>query len=85
VHLSTVLTVQDVHKHFGNRRVLQGVSFALDDRDRVGMIGANGSGKSTLLKMVARGAGITEAETAARSRGSATCRSSTSRRSPGST
>ncbi len=60
--MSTVLTVQDVFKGFGNRRVLQGVSFALGDRDRIGMIGANGSGKSTLLKMVARGANLSESE-----------------------
>ncbi|MCX5748161.1 MAG: ATP-binding cassette domain-containing protein, partial [Proteobacteria bacterium] len=48
----TILTVQNLHKHFGNRVVLEGVSMALDERDRIGLIGANGSGKTTLLKML---------------------------------
>jgi ATP-binding cassette subfamily F protein uup len=55
--VTAVVTVQDVHKHFGNRRVLAGVSFAVHERDRIGLIGANGSGKSTLLKMMVHRAG----------------------------
>lgn len=50
--MSAVVTVQDVHKSFGNRRVLTGVSFAVHEGDRIGLIGANGAGKSTLLKMM---------------------------------
>jgi len=49
---SAVVTVQDVHKRFGNRRVLAGASFAVHEGDRIGLIGANGAGKSTLLKMM---------------------------------
>ncbi|HEX5063328.1 MAG TPA: ATP-binding cassette domain-containing protein [Kofleriaceae bacterium] len=33
-----------------------GVSFAVHERDRIGLIGANGAGKSTLLKMMVHGA-----------------------------
>jgi ATP-binding cassette subfamily F protein uup len=55
--VTAVVTVQDVHKHFGDRRVLAGASFAVHERDRIGLIGANGAGKSTLLKMMV-GAGI---------------------------
>jgi ABC transport system ATP-binding/permease protein len=55
--VSAIVTVQDVHKHFGNRRVLSGVSFAVHERDRIGLIGANGAGKSTLLEMIV-GAGL---------------------------
>ena len=62
--MTTILTVQDLHKRFGNRVVLNGVSFAVGDRDRIGLIGANGSGKSTLLKMIVRGAGVSESEAA---------------------
>jgi len=54
--VAAVVTVQDLHKRFGNRRVLAGVSFAVHERDRIGLIGANGAGKSTLLKMMVHGA-----------------------------
>jgi ATP-binding cassette subfamily F protein uup len=50
--VSALLTVQGLEKRYGTRNVLAGASFALHERDRVGMIGANGAGKSTLLKML---------------------------------
>jgi ATP-binding cassette subfamily F protein uup len=50
--LSAIVTVQDLRKSFGTRRVLAGVSFAVHERDRIGVIGANGSGKSTLLQLL---------------------------------
>jgi ATPase subunit of ABC transporter with duplicated ATPase domains len=55
--VTAVLTVQELHKRFGDRRVLNGASFVVDERDRIGLIGANGAGKSTLLKMIVVGAG----------------------------
>ncbi|MBA3396133.1 MAG: ABC-F family ATP-binding cassette domain-containing protein [Deltaproteobacteria bacterium] len=57
--MSAILTVQGLEKRYGTRRVLAGASFAVHERDRIGMIGANGAGKSTLLKMlVARAMGV---------------------------
>ena len=50
--MTAILTAQGLEKRFGTRRVLAGASFALHERDRIGMIGANGAGKSTLLAMV---------------------------------
>jgi ATP-binding cassette subfamily F protein uup len=50
--VTAILTVQGLEKRFGTRRVLSGASFAVHERDRIGMIGANGAGKSTLLEMV---------------------------------
>ena len=50
--MSAILTVQNVEKSFGLRRVLDGVSFAVHDRDRVGLVGVNGSGKSTLMRIL---------------------------------
>jgi ATP-binding cassette subfamily F protein uup len=50
--LSAILTVQNVEKSFGTRRLLAGVSFAVHERDRVALVGLNGSGKSTLLRMM---------------------------------
>jgi branched-chain amino acid transport system ATP-binding protein len=40
----TALEVHDLHKSFGGIRAVQGVSFALEDREIVGIIGPNGSG-----------------------------------------
>ena len=50
--MPAILTVQGLEKRYGTRRVLAGASFAVHDRDRIGMIGANGAGKSTLLKIL---------------------------------
>jgi len=54
--VTAILTVQGLEKRFGTRRVLSGASFAVHERDRIGMIGANGAGKSTLLEMVVHAA-----------------------------
>jgi len=57
--VTAILTVQGLEKRYGTRNVLNGASFAVHERDRIGMIGANGAGKSTLLKMlVARAMGV---------------------------
>jgi len=50
--LSAIVTAQELVKSYGNRHVLRGVSFAVHDRDRIGLIGANGAGKSTLMKIL---------------------------------
>ena len=51
--MSAIVTVQEVHKSFGSRRVLEGVSFAIHEGDRIAVVGLNGSGKSTLVRLVA--------------------------------
>ncbi|HEX8316911.1 ABC-F family ATP-binding cassette domain-containing protein [Longimicrobium sp.] len=48
-----VLNVQSLKKSYGTRVVFDGVSFAVDEGDKVGFIGVNGSGKSTLFRIVA--------------------------------
>ena len=40
-------------KAFGDRVLLDSVSWQIDDRERVGLAGPNGAGKTTLLKMLA--------------------------------
>jgi ATP-binding cassette subfamily F protein uup len=48
-----VVSLERVSKQYAAKRVLDGVTLGIDDRDRVGVIGRNGSGKSTLLRIVA--------------------------------
>ncbi len=47
-----VLKVEQVHKAYGDNRVLNGISLEVKRGDRLAVIGANGLGKSTLLKIL---------------------------------
>jgi ATP-binding cassette subfamily F protein uup len=51
--VTVVLTAKDLVKGFGTRRVLEGVSFAVHEGDRIALVGVNGAGKSTLLRLLA--------------------------------
>ena len=46
------VTVDDLHKSFGQLEVLKGVSLTAREGDVVSMIGASGSGKSTFLRCI---------------------------------
>jgi ATP-binding cassette subfamily F protein uup len=48
-----LINCQSISKAFGERPLFEGLSFALHEGDRVGLIGPNGTGKSTLLKILA--------------------------------
>lgn len=47
-----LLTVRNMTKSYGASTVLSALSFVLNERDRVGLIGPNGVGKSTLLRLL---------------------------------
>jgi ATP-binding cassette subfamily F protein uup len=48
-----LLSCQDIGKSFGSRPLFSGIRFAIEDGDRIGLIGPNGSGKTTLLEILA--------------------------------
>jgi ATP-binding cassette subfamily F protein 3 len=47
-----VISLKDVEKSFGDRRLLAGVTQTLQYGERVALVGPNGSGKTTLLRMI---------------------------------
>lgn len=47
-----VLYVNNITKFYGDKRVLNNVSFMINKGDRLGIVGENGAGKSTLLRII---------------------------------
>ena len=50
--MSPILQVRDLRKSFGGIVAVDGVSFAVDEGEILGIIGPNGSGKSTLFNCI---------------------------------
>jgi ATP-binding cassette subfamily F protein 3 len=48
-----LIQLSQLSKSFGERVLLDSVTWQIDDRERVGLSGPNGAGKTTLLKMLA--------------------------------
>lgn len=48
-----ILTVEKLHKSFGNKILFDDITFGINEGDKIGIIGVNGTGKSTLLKIIA--------------------------------
>ena len=48
-----ILTVEKLHKSFGNKILFDEITFGINEGDKIGIIGVNGTGKSTLLKIIA--------------------------------
>ncbi len=48
-----MITVNDIAVHFGGTTLFSDVSFAINENDKIALMGKNGAGKSTLLKIIA--------------------------------
>ena len=48
-----ILSAQNLTKTHGIKSLFDGISFGIEEGERIGLIGANGTGKSTLLKVIA--------------------------------
>ena len=46
------LNIDGISLSFGTKKILEKITFSLDENDKLGIIGANGCGKSTLFKLI---------------------------------
>lgn len=48
-----VLSCQNISKSYGDKKILENISFNIEDKEKVAITGINGAGKTTLLKIIA--------------------------------
>ena len=48
----SLLSLEDVKKHYASQEVLSGASLKLDPGEKVGIVGRNGGGKTTLFRLI---------------------------------
>jgi ATP-binding cassette subfamily F protein 3 len=63
-----MITVGNLTKSFGSQLLFEGVSFNINPRERVGLVGRNGHGKTTLFRLIV-GAESPDAGTISRPKG----------------
>ena len=49
-----MITVDGLTVEFGGTTLFKDISFQINEKDRIALMGKNGAGKSTLLKIIAR-------------------------------
>ncbi|BDR75324.1 ABC-F family ATP-binding cassette domain-containing protein [Clostridium tetani] len=48
-----LISVENLSKSYGEKSLINNISFSINEGDKIGIIGINGTGKSTLLKIIA--------------------------------
>ena len=48
-----ILSAKDIKKEYGTDVILEGITFSVNEGERIGLVGPNGAGKTTLLEMLA--------------------------------
>ena len=48
----TAVQVENLHKHYGQKRAVDGISFQVPAGQIVGFLGPNGAGKTTTLRIL---------------------------------
>lgn len=47
-----MITIQNLHKHYGQVQALNGINLTIPDGEMFGLVGADGAGKSSLLRIL---------------------------------
>ncbi|MGX8680065.1 MAG: ABC-F family ATP-binding cassette domain-containing protein [bacterium] len=49
-----LVQINNLNYAYGDQQLLKNISFVIEDKDMIGLVGINGSGKSTLLELIAK-------------------------------
>ena len=49
----SIIDISNLHKSYGPATLLNGVTFTIEEEEKVGFVGMNGCGKSTLFRIIA--------------------------------
>lgn len=47
-----MIRIENLHKSYGDLILFEGINFALNEKERLGVVGRNGHGKTTLFRMI---------------------------------
>ena len=48
----TIISAKNISKAYGIDNILDNITFNINEKDRVGLVGLNGAGKTTLLNII---------------------------------